>query len=314
MTYAQYNSVEASDYNSLVNSFNSVWGVGLGSSGLGQTQLSTISGNPVVSSTQWSGLANSIANLGKHQQSVINSMPTFGTGTLIEYVAALQNNLTTVITNKSWASAQSTSQSTLTSTSTQWSNSMTVTQTITFESGDKARYFFNAGGQIILQPKFTGFDSKLGATVFTNLATSAGTWVISGLGGQIVGTIYTPFTKIGGTSYLGTSIDTTLGYYNLSTSYQQAAIIYTGGSIYSSTNFGNYLNSYIKLNLKTNGTQGISNDNGTVITAETIFDEVPNGITVSGSTAVMCTIKPPSTSNLVNTWGNVTVAGTVSGS
>ena len=73
---------------------------------------------------------------------------------------------------------------------------MTVTQTITFESGDKARYFFNAGGQIILQPKFTGFDSKLGATVFTNLATSAGTWVISGLGGQIVGTIYTPFTKI----------------------------------------------------------------------------------------------------------------------
>lgn len=316
MTYSKNSLVEAADYNSLATSFNNIWGTGLGNKGLGQsTVLPSVSTNATVSSTEWTNLANGVAKLGNHQGSILTSLPTFSTGNIITYVAALQTNLTTLNTNAGWAAAQGTTTLTKTETTTSWNTSLTFTQTITFDSGDKARYFFNAGGQIVIQPNISTTSTAQGSVFFRNLAQLCGSWVISGTGGKIVGSTYTPFTKIGGTA-APASINTNLGYYGLTTSYQKAIKIMADGSFGgTSTGFGNYgTNSFIELNVKSNGTQGINNDAGNVITVQVIFDEIPNGLLVSGTSSVTCLIKPPSISYVANTWGTVFVEGSVTGS
>lgn len=316
MTYAQNSLVEASDYNTLASSFNNLWGTGTGNKGLGQSGLlSSVQQLAKVSKTEWTNLANAITKLGNQQGSVLTSLPTFNTGDIIKYVSALQTNLSTLNSNAGWAQVQGTTSTTTTQTTAAWDNSLTFTQTITFGSGDQARYFFNAGGQIVVQPNITISNTAPGSVFFKNLVQLCGSWVISGAGGKIVGSTYTPFTKIGGTTSPA-SINTNLGYYSLTSSYQQAIkILYDGSFAGASTNFGNYgTNSFIEMNVKSNGTQGINNDAGSVITIQVIFDEIPNGLTVTGTTSVNCLIKPPSLSYITGTWGTVTVNGTVTGS
>jgi hypothetical protein len=46
----------------------------------------------------------------------------------------------------------------------------------------------------------------------------------------------------------------------------------------------------------------------------TLWDEIPNGLSVSSGSATTVTIRPPSTTYISSTWGSPTVSGTVSGS
>lgn len=316
MTYAKNSLIEASDYNTLATSYNNLWGVGLGNKGLGQTTtLSTVQQLAKVTKTEWTNLANAIVNLGGQQGSVLTALPAFNTGDIITYVAGLQTNLTTLNSNAGWAQYQGSSNTTTTQTTTTWNNSLTFTQTITFGSGDQARYFFNSGGQIVIQPTVATSSTDPGSVFFKNLAQICGSWVISGEGGKIVGSTYTPFTKIGGTANPA-AINTSLGYYGLTTNYQQAVkIVYDGSFTGGTTGGGNYgTNSFISLSIKSNGAQGINNDNGSVITVQVVFDEMPNGLNVTGTSSVACIIKPPSISYIKNTWGTVAVSGSVTGS
>jgi hypothetical protein len=312
MTYSANSLIEATDYNTLVGAYNTLWGTGLGSTGLGQTTtLSEVLQESSVLNTEWKNLAAGITNLGVFQGSVVASLPAFNKGDLIAYVAGLQTSLTTLNANKGSAAEQGTMIVNSTETTSSWSNSLTFTQTVTFASGDSARYFFNAGGQIVIQPSMVNSNQATGSVFFNRLATQCGSWVISGLGGKIVGTTYTPFTKLGGRSNVSPSnINTTLGYYNLTTNYQEAVKIFsddTFGGAYSS-------GSYINLSIKTDGPDGINNDNGSTLTFRIVFDEVPNGLTVSGTTKVSCFVKPPRNLYIRNTWGNISFAGTVTGS
>ena len=282
---------------------------------MGQTTLPTVSAYASIGSTEWKSLANGITNLGIHQESVLATLPPYNVGDLVEYVAALQTNLSTLTTNSGATGSQGTTEITDTSSNSIWYDNMTITQTIAFPTADAARYFFNAGGQIVLLPTFIAGSNSIGSIFFSSLSKLCGTWVISGLGGKIVGSNYTPFTKIGGENVSIPNYDTTLGYYGLSTSYQQAVKIYSDGTIPGGTGYGNYgAGSYIQLNLMTNGTQGGNSDNGTIITAQTVFAEIPTGLPITGTAKVSCIIKYPSNGYMVNTWNNVTVNGYVSGS
>jgi hypothetical protein len=123
----------------------------------------------------------------------------------------------------------------------------------------------------------------------------------------IAGTSYNGITRIGGGGNAPT-IATNSGYYALTTSnanvyYQTAS---TGPSGYLSTN--------INIFIKTNGTQGSNGDTGSVITISTVWDEIPNGLTVSTGSETTVTLRPPEVTNIANTWGTPTVTGTVTGS
>jgi hypothetical protein len=317
MAYSQYNLIEAVDYNTLVgttpdttaNRYNTVVGVGAGKSGYGQTQLSQVAQGDKVTATNWASLITKTATIGSHQGSAITALTPPTLGDKVSALAPLVTNVTNIYTGRNNATLQGTSVPTETTQVSTWIDMLTFTNTVSFASGNAARYFFNAGGQIALtfyHPTGAGTNGQ-----FSLAATNAGTIVISSPNSgtvNIVGTTYNGVSKIGGSGVV-TTLSTNSGYYGLLTSsteiYKQFA---TAGAL------AGYSSSYLSVSAYTNGAQGANSDNGSQITIKTIIDSVPNGFINSAGTKVTCTIRPPSTSYITNTWGAITVVGTVAGS
>jgi hypothetical protein len=322
MTYSTNEIIEAVDYNAIVgantttnvNEFNTVWGIGSGNKGYGQTPIQLVNQYTEVNANSWSSLFSSVANSAIHQGTAYTTMSTPAVGGTITFQTGLVNNVTAVYDNRLNASAQgSTSANTVTRSGT-WSDTVTFTQTVTFQSGDKARYFFNAGGQLAIT-----LDTPSGSRadgVFYAMAQAAGTIVLSGHTSGVVsiaGTQYTGISKIGGSTSGVVTYNQNLGYFGLTTVDQE---VYRQGGV---TAYHGYVNSYISISMKTNGTQGSNGDNGNVITITTVWKEVPTGIPVASGTNVTVTLRPPSTARLTNSWGSVgagtiTLAGSVTGS
>ena len=100
-----------------------------------------------------------------------------------------------------------------------------------------------------------------------------------------------------------------------STSYSGVTKVGGGGNAPTiSQNNGYYALTTGRVIVKSNGTQGSNSDAVIIITIYTIWDEVPNGLTVSSGSATTLTARPPSTTNIANTWGAITLAGSVTGS
>jgi hypothetical protein len=177
---------------------------------------------------------------------------------------------------------------------------------VTFANGDAARYFFNSGGQLAMtvsHPNGSGINLLL-----NNLCSNVGTVVLSAPSSgtaTIAGTSYSGVQRVGGGGNAPT-VSTNSGYYALTSSnaniyYQTAS---TGPSGYLSTN--------INIFAKTNGTVGSNGDRGNVITITTVWDEIPNGLTVSTGSVTTLTVRPPEQTNIANTWGPISLAGSVS--
>lgn len=314
MTYAQFGTIQATDFNTLVGgnptttsgTLNAVWATGGSSTGYGQTALANVSaGNTVAAVGQWANLVNLTANSASHQGSSITAVTAPAAGNTITYLSAIPTNLTTIYTNRLNAASQgSTSTNTATTVST-WSSIATWTHTATFANGDAARYFFNSGGQLKLtmtHPSGTGINLLL-----NNLASNVGTVVMSApSSGSITvsGTSYNGITKVGGGGNSPT-ISQNSGYYAMTTS---NATVFTQTA---STGPSGYLSTFIRVIAKSNGTQGSNSDAGSIITLYTIWDEVPDGLTVASGSAVTLTAQAPETTYLANTWGTITLAGSV---
>ena len=316
MSYAQFGTIQAADYNALVganpggtaNVLNTTWATGSGFAGYGQTAEANVAVGDTVTAAKWANLITKTANLASHQSSSITSVTAPASGNTITYNANVVTNLQTTYVNKLNAVSQSgTSANTATYAPT-WLNAITFTHIVTFANGDAARYFFNSGGQLAItcaHPAGTGINLLL-----NNLASNVGTVVLSSPTSgtaTIASTSYNGVTKVGGGGSTPT-ISTNSGYYSWTTSnanafYQTAS---TGPSGYLSTN--------INILVKTNGTQGSNGDTGNVITISTVWDEIPNGLTVATGSATTVTIRPPEVTYIANTWGTPTVTGTVTGS
>lgn len=317
MTYAQFGIIEAADFNALVggnptttaNTLNATWATGGGTAGYGQTAVGNVAvGTNILASTQWASLVANTASAASHQGSSITSVSTPVAGGVITFSAAIPTNLQTIFTNRLNAATQGSTTSNTATRGTTWSEALTFTHTATFANGDAARYFFNAGGQIkmtVSHPSGTGIN-----LLFNNLASNVGTVVMSAPTSgtvSIAGTSYNGITKIGGGGNAPT-IDSSKGYYSLTTS---NATVFTQTA---STGPSGYLSSFIRFIVRSNGTQGANGDAGSVITIHTIWDEIPDGLVVSTGSATTMTLTPPSTTNIANTWGAVTLSGTVTGS
>jgi hypothetical protein len=81
----------------------------------------------------------------------------------------------------------------------------------------------------------------------------------------------------------------------------------------ASTGPSGYLSTFIRVIVQSNGTQGANGDAGSIITIYTVWDEVPDGLTAAANSATTLTVRPPAITNISNTWGAVTLSGTVSG-
>jgi len=288
----------------LPNSLNAVWGTGSGSSGYGQPQLTPLR-NPAttnsivdISVTDWEKLIAVIQLCSIFQGTVIPSLtsPTAFPYTKIAVDSNIVVALNAICNSRNNAAYQDTPVTPLVETSTDtWNNIITFENDITFTNPDKARYFFNMGGQISLNFGAVSGSNPIDS-VFNTLASNCGTLYISGIStgtetiGGAGGSVFQGVTVVGGvapTYANGNTLLKTAGYYGLTTAYTEIFRKTVGGN-------GSGAGSYISVLAKTNGSQGTNGDNGTVISIQTVFVQLPGGINnVSAGTNVICTVIPP---------------------
>jgi len=314
MSYAQYGTIQATDYNNLIganpgstaNVLNTVWATGSAGAGYGQTALSNVASGDSITAAQWANLVNRTANAATHQNSSITAVTAPVSGGTITYLSAIPTNLSTIYTNRYNAVSQSSTTSNAVAAGSTWSDRATFTHTATFANGDAARYFFNSGGQLAITVSHA--NTTAGINLLLNqLCTNVGTVVMSSVTSgtaTIAGTSYNGVTKIGGGGNAPT-IATNSGYYSWTTA--NANVFYQTAS----TGPAGYLSTNINIFVKTNGAVGSNGDVGNVVTIYTVWDEIPNGLTVGTGSTTTLTVRPPEVTNIANSWGAITLAGSV---
>ncbi len=312
MSYAQYGTIAASDYNTLVGgdpvtssgTLNAVWATGGTNTGYGQTAEANVAVGDSVAATKWANLVNKTANSASHQGTSISSVTAPAAGGLVTYLSAIPTNLTTIYTSRLNAASQGTTTANTATYGSTWQAALTFTHTITFANADAARYFFNAGGQLKVTCSHTNTSTSINQ-LYNGLASNIGTVVLSSpTTGSITinSTSFNGITKIGGGGNSPT-ISTNTGYYALTTS---NANVFTQ---LASTGPSGYLSSFIRVIAASNGSPG------STITIYTVWDEVPDGLIVAAGSATTVTAVAPETTYLPTTsWGTPTVSGTVTGS
>lgn len=200
MPVSQFAKVTVAAYNAIRNVIVPIIGTGGGtgvtnaSKGYGQS-VQSVGKNTgdVVDQTDWDNLRFDIANARIHQvgsaaltdlgvtdkigATVINTYETLAntTETAAERfkVAAGQfitNNLRT--TSRTWSSS---------TTPQFWSNSISVIHTVTFNSANDARYFFNSGGEIRITSSRTGGRSDQQNNAWSSTLSTSGTRAFGGI-------------------------------------------------------------------------------------------------------------------------------------
>ena len=291
---------------------NNLWGTGTADRGYGQTgTLSAVSAGSNVTSTQWATALSRITSMGNHQGSTLGSMASPSAGDEIEIIGAISSNLSTLHSNRLTAAANGSTGSTNLDSTGDWSVSNIQEVTVTFDSADEARYYFNAGGNIQIDPQITGYTDDAKARSWNALTQMTGTMIMSAQGTSSLGGADSITVTEAHTSSEVT-LATTIGYYDLTTSYQTLLQrdLTTSGSPYISGAANN-----IKIEAKSNGTQGSNSDAGTVVTFKISCLDASTDQTydkseydpldvMDGTFRVVLGNQAPSDTYLTATWGS----------
>lgn len=312
MTYAQGGLIEATDYNNLVGSntsvtgtqLNATWAWGANSRGYGQTAVSQVSATSIVTATQWASLVNTVNSANLHINNASSGLTANTAGQIIGFSGGLQTKINGIDTDRMLFASNSatiTNHNSLTAYAawTSGSTSATITRSfganVAFESPDKARFFFNAGGRL----KF-----NITATADAVARSVAAKAVIDNMGGIALFGANTNSGRTGAGGTLGTNA-TTVGYYNLTIA--NITVV----SVTSTT--ASYTTDTGTIAVRTNGTRGSFNDNGDIISfwATVNSTQGSGAVSVNDSLSVTPTVTVdvsyPEVTNISNTWGAVTV-------
>ena len=311
MAYSQSGLIEATDYNNFVgtspsstaNRINTVWAVGNGQYGYGQTAVGTVSAGGVVTAAQWASAVNTLNSIRTHQSGSGSGISAPTAGTVANYLSTFSTQIASGYTNALTAATQGT-----TTTGSVFSpvvsaandvtyNATFATRTVTFASADQARYFFNAGGQINIV--ITSVTNNNATARSTDAVNTIGTY-FGGMSafkattnGQRTGTGGT----LAGSGYVS-------GYYSLTTGYQTIAQVTTSSATYSTD--------YVQLQTKYSGTLGSNGDKSPQITfALNYFSSHTTGFndTLNVTVNHRVDVVYPETTNLSTaSWGTATVA------
>ena len=332
MTYSSGGLIQASDYNTFVGNttagLNRVWSTGSGDAGWGQTDIATASTGGTVTATQWAQLVNNLSTSGSQTGTTITSRTAPTAGNLINVLANVSADITSVTTNRGNAPAVGTEYGTFSGTTSkttatgsgQATWSITFTHVITFASANSARYFWNAGGRARLQFSKTGSSTDIDPDWNTFVALCGSIYFagrVNGAAQTIAGTSYTGTNRIGGTGGTQTTLATTTGWYSLTPGAAATTIFQLNNTV------APYTGEYIQTTAAVNGAS-------TTLTFVTTWyqpaisppgtDDISGGtgvsspaITVGAATAptTLCTYIPPSTTYLTSSWGTPTITASV---
>ena len=297
---------------------NNIWGSGSGDRGYGQTTtVSAVSAGSNVTATQWSTLLSRITTIGSHQGTSLTAMTSPSAGDEIAIIGAISSNITSLHTNRLTAAGNGTTASTNLDSTGNWSASNIQEVTVTFDSADEARYYFNAGGNIQIDPQILSYTDDAKARSWNALSQMTGNLVFTAQGSSRSGGADSITVTEAHTSSEVT-LATTIGYYDLTTSYQTLLQrdLTTSGSPYISGGANN-----IKIEAKSNGAQGSNSDTGTVITFKISCLDASSDQTydkseydpldvMDGTFRVVLSNVPPSDTYLTATWGSTARAQT----
>lgn len=329
MTYSAGGLIEATDYNGFANdtanaNLNSIWATGFTDSGWGQTALSTVSAGGTVTATQWASLVNNISAAASHTGTSITSRTAPVTGNTISVLANVSADLTSITTNRGNAVASGTTIGTFSGTTSKttatgsgtaaWT--ITFTHTVTFPSANQARYFWNAGGivKLLYGKSSTGTDSDADWNALAGYVGSINfTGRVRANAQLIAGTTYTGTTRIGGTGGTETTLSTTTGWYNMTTSPITVFQLNSGGA---------YTGEYIRttatatsstvLTLVTTWVSDGSSGAGTSADISGGTATTSPATTITGTApTTLCNVILPSTTYLSDSWGTPTIAASV---
>ena len=300
MAYSAGGLIEATDYNNLINGsnqLNTVWAVGTGNAGYGQTAISTVAATNTVTATQWATLINTLNSARTHQSGSGSGISAVTAGQTINHLSTLQTQVNSAYTNRLAYVVQGTTTTGSNfdvgiSSTTGLSNYVTD-RVVTFQSANQARYFFNAGGQLNLVLSAINSADSGSENSFSRLVT--------GLGG--VG-----FRAAANTGRIGSGItlntnNTSFGYYNnvFNSATTLVQVTDTTASYTASTG---YIQVYTSSSDTTNGAKGLNVVFRTVYSiADKTWDD-----TLSLTYRTRVDIVRPSTANLTNVWGTITVS------
>ena len=232
MAYSAGDTILDDEYNNFVNASSSPYGInyiagtGTGNVGLGQTELATTSPGTTITAAQWNSLFTLMNNTANHTNDTITSTTARTAGDSIAAIAALASDLATLQASvqggctSATATAEGAEDLSLVASAV-FDTSHIVEASFTFDGGDEARWFFNAGGK--LRVKITN-----AATNSTSIDTSYGQ-LITALGDFDMGA--TTSARSGSGETLGG--DQNLGYYDLTTGYQTLMSITQDDGTYS---------------------------------------------------------------------------------
>jgi hypothetical protein len=330
MTYSSGGLIQATDYNTFVGNttagLNRVWSTGSGDAGWGQTDIATASTGGTVTATQWATLVNNLATSGTQTGTTLTSRTAPVAGNTISILANVTTDITSVTTNRGNAVAvgteygvfSGTTSKTTATGSGQAAWTITFTHTITFPSANQARYFWNAGGRVRLQygKSSTGTDTDPDWNTFAGLC---GSIYVSGrvnsAAQTIAGTSYTGTTRIGGGGGTQTTLATTTGWYQLTTSPATIFQLNNATAPYS----GEYIRttatatSSTVLTLVTTWVSDGSSGAGTTanISGGTAVSSPATSIGAATAPTTLVTYIPPATTYLTNSWGTPAIAASV---
>lgn len=296
MTYASGGLIQAEDYNVFAFRVNRVWGTGTGDSGYGQsTTIANISASTTVTASQWSTIRDRVNSATQHQFGTNSNVGVFSSGAVVSYNANVPINLDRIYDNRLIFNSTRGTPST-TTLGNVW-NTATPTvfnqvRTITFTSGDAARYFFNGGGRIGIALSVSSGTDNNKETDWTNLTAAVGTYSIDAL------------TSVRSGTGANVTVDGSAnGYHDLSSANVTLIKISSTTSPYTANN--------LEIIIKTNGTQGSNGDKGSVLTCYINYYDAESDLWAADAVNMTMwanvVITPPETTNLTNTWGTPTV-------
>lgn len=286
--------------NHSIANINTIWGVGNGDRGYGQTTtLSAVTAGSTITATQWSTLIARLNSILTHQFGVGSGITSPVAGNVITAISSLSGNITTAFNNRANFNNTRSSVTSDTTRNGTWDAASPTTfqqvRTVTFTSADTARYFFNAGGRLQLKLSASGAAGT----------TKESTWVT--LINTNLAAMNLDFTTSGrtGTGATLTTNGSAIGYWDLTTSDQTLIRLTEDTSPYTAN--------YLDILCRVAGAAGTNGGLGTqVIFTIDYVDGATDTFDDSVNLTINCQVDvyKPETTNLTDVVGSVTVAST----
>jgi hypothetical protein len=195
MAYAVGDTISNSDYNGLLNNtasgtpnagvaargINYIAGTGAGEYGLGQTELTAVAAADTIQAAQWNSLFTFMNNIQNHTNiTALTSTTAAAAGDVIAIKAALETDLTALAAAVAGGSTSVTALTTsaalqtVTTADEGWDSTATQEVSVTFNSANAMRWFFNGGGKVRITVGTTEASVNPKDQAFKDLGTALG--------------------------------------------------------------------------------------------------------------------------------------------